>query len=536
MALARLRSLPWLLALGAIVVFGLFLRADAQSFLARQAAVRETLSAREVMIETLSRLKDAETGVRGFLLTGDDRFLETYRNARPELLTDLESLRHVGASDPVQRAGASRVDTLSRQKLAFLDELIERQRGHHPSDEEAIVILARGKTAMDTVRVEIGRMLARTDERLREREEAVAAATLHLQLMLGAVLAGGVALALAGLSSARRDAEQARLTNLQLASDIAARKKAEAQLRAQSRLLESVLSNIGDAVVVLDADRETVLINPAAKRIVPYSVGERPSADWSQHQQAFLPDGKTPFPADQGPITRALQGHASDGVEIVLRVNDELRSYSVTTRPISEDGTAVAAVAVFHDTTAIKRAETQLVEKSEALRALSLRDELTGLYNRRGFMEVAEHQLKAAARSLEPCVVFFADLNGMKLINDQLGHEMGDHALRAAADVLTGVFRASDVVARLGGDEFAVFAGDCDELGIATTYARIEERVSELNALSTHRYRLSISTGAAVFHPEDPRNLIDLMQAADAHMYEAKRARHQRASLRVRSG
>ena len=79
--------------------------------------------------------------------------------------------------------------------------------------------------------------------------------------------------------------------------------------------------------------------------------------------------------------------------------------------------------------------EALLLEKSEQLRALSLRDELTGLHNRRGFMEVAEHQLKSAARAKECCAVFFADLNGMKVINDQLGHEMGDHAIRAAADV-----------------------------------------------------------------------------------------------------
>ena len=151
-------------------------------------------------------------------------------------------------------------------------------------------------------------------------------------------------------------------------------------------------------------------------------------------------------------------------------------------------------------------------------------------------MEVAEHQLKAAARAKEPCAVFFADLNGMKLINDQLGHEMGDHALRTAAEVLTTVFRSSDVVARLGGDEFAILAGECDELGVAVAYARLEDAVSEINASSTGRYRLSISAGAAVFKPDDQRDLLGLMQAADANMYAAKRARHQRASLRVRPG
>src|SRR5262249_2502820 len=124
-------------------------------------------------------------------------------------------------------------------------------------------------------------------------------------------------------------------------------------------------------------------------------------------------------------------------------------------------------IAVFRDVTEKKLHEAQLVEKSEQLRALSLRDELTGLHNRRGFVEAAEQQLKAALRAGESCAVFFADLNGMKVINDQLGHDMGDSALCAAAEVLSAVFRASDVIARLGGDEFAVFAGECDELGVA---------------------------------------------------------------------
>jgi diguanylate cyclase (GGDEF)-like protein len=132
--------------------------------------------------------------------------------------------------------------------------------------------------------------------------------------------------------------------------------------------------------------------------------------------------------------------------------------------------------------------------------------------------------------------VFFVDLNGMKQINDQLGHEMGDHALRAAAEVLTGVFRPSDVIARLGGDEFAIFAGECDELGVASLMVRIEHAVCEYNETSGNPYRLSISAGAAVCAPSDPRDLPTLMQAADTSMYEAKRVRHARPSIRIRSG
>jgi diguanylate cyclase (GGDEF)-like protein len=186
-------------------------------------------------------------------------------------------------------------------------------------------------------------------------------------------------------------------------------------------------------------------------------------------------------------------------------------------------------IAVIRDVTEKKAREAKLLEQSEQLRALALRDELTGLHNRRGFMEIAEHQLKAAMRNREPCAVFFADLNGMKAINDELGHEMGDQAIRATGSMLTEVFRSSDVVARLGGDEFIVFASECDEAGVAAAYVRIEQAVRALNAGATNGYQISISAGAAVFDPNEPKDLSSLMQAADANMYDAKRARSQRA-------
>ncbi len=193
----------------------------------------------------------------------------------------------------------------------------------------------------------------------------------------------------------------------------------------------------------------------------------------------------------------------------------------------------VVRIAAVRDITEKKQREAQLHDQAEQLRALSLRDELTGLYNRRGFMELAQLQLLAAQRCEGPCAVFFADLNGMKLINDQLGHEMGDHAIRAASQVLSKVFGAADVLARLGGDEFAVFVSDCDEERARELIPRIDRSVADANGVSTARYRLSISAGFAAWSAANPRDLDGLMKLADANMYHAKKERHGRASLRV---
>ena len=98
----------------------------------------------------------------------------------------------------------------------------------------------------------------------------------------------------------------------------------------------------------------------------------------------------------------------------------------------------------------------------EELLALSLTDPLTGLHNRRGFLTFAEHQLTLSLRTKQRLILFFADQDGLKRINDTLGHEEGDQAIMETASLLKKTFRASDIVARIGGDEYVVLAVDPD--------------------------------------------------------------------------
>ena len=153
-------------------------------------------------------------------------------------------------------------------------------------------------------------------------------------------------------------------------------------------------------------------------------------------------------------------------------------------------------------------------------------DPLTGLYNRRGFVEHARQLLRSATRANRSACVFFVDLNDMKGINDSLGHEFGDRALTSAARVLSLVFRDSDIVSRLGGDEFAVFASECGAADIAALRERLRARTGELNAAKNEPFELSMSVGAAVFEPGSKADLDTLMERADQSMYEEKRALH----------
>ena len=157
-----------------------------------------------------------------------------------------------------------------------------------------------------------------------------------------------------------------------------------------------------------------------------------------------------------------------------------------------------------------------------ALRSLSLIDDLTGLYNRRGFSDLGEQYLKLARRSGRGVTMVYLDLDRFKTINDSLGHHVGDRALLKVADILRATFRRSDIIARLGGDEFGVLALEAADESAELLVERLRERIVDFNETSPEPFELSISIGMA-HHDDDPRvRLEDMVTEADAAMYREK--------------
>jgi two-component system cell cycle response regulator len=159
----------------------------------------------------------------------------------------------------------------------------------------------------------------------------------------------------------------------------------------------------------------------------------------------------------------------------------------------------------------------------EGLRSLALTDELTGLHNRRGFFALAEQHLKFARRNREHALLFFADINGLKQINDRFGHSQGDTAIKRMTRVLERTFRDSDVVARLGGDEFAILANEANQNSREDILRRLKENLHS-EGLRDPRYPLSLSVGVARFDPQNPMTVDEILNLADRAMYEAKRS------------
>lgn len=163
------------------------------------------------------------------------------------------------------------------------------------------------------------------------------------------------------------------------------------------------------------------------------------------------------------------------------------------------------------------------------LQNLSLLDDLTGLHNRRGFLALAEQHLRMIQRK-GAALLIYLDLDDLKLINDTYGHLEGNRALIVTANVLRACFRQSDILARLGGDEFCVLMTDAGEDSAQQVRMRLLQRTEFINALSSWRFRLSLSVGIAEVPVVRQPSLDQMLRTADELMYEEKRKKQLRGA------
>jgi diguanylate cyclase (GGDEF)-like protein/PAS domain S-box-containing protein len=209
-------------------------------------------------------------------------------------------------------------------------------------------------------------------------------------------------------------------------------------------------------------------------------------------------------------IEYTIHGQTKDG----RVVNLDVRSVR------AEHNNRPAVIGTMVDITGRKQLE-------EALRTLALVDELTGLYNRRGFLMLAERQLSLTQRGRESLILIAADLDDLKGINDRFGHAVGDQALVAAAAVLRQTFREADIVARLGGDEFTVFPIEASRGSASMLLERLETNLRNWNERHGREFYLSMSMGSAVLDGELSKDVQQLLSEADSQLYQQKRRRRQ---------
>jgi diguanylate cyclase (GGDEF)-like protein len=326
----------------------------------------------------IASMTDAQTGQRGYVITGDERFLEPYNAALPRLSDGIERVRQLTVDNPNQQKQISELQRRVKRNLAVINEVITLRRRGDAEAAAEVVKSGRGKVGMDAIRQLIREMKDEEDRLLSARTEKAK-------------------------TSARR--------------------------------------------VVVAFFALTVAV--------------------------FL-----------------------------------LLSFSYLL---------------------VRRDVARRKMRESALREMSLTDELTGLHNRRGFLTLAAQQVRIARRTKMGLLLVFADMDGLKLINDEYGHEEGSRAIVTAGKLLRKAFRESDVIARLGGDEFAVLVVGSDDVDGEFFTSRLREITNLHNERADAPFVISMSVG--VVRLSDVLSIEEAMSKADELMYEDKRRRRAEQSF-----
>jgi diguanylate cyclase (GGDEF)-like protein/PAS domain S-box-containing protein len=296
-------------------------------------------------------------------------------------------------------------------------------------------------------------------------------------------------------------------------NDITGRKKAEEALRESEERYRQVVKNANEAILVAQ-EGMIRFHNPKAMELSGYTEEELLDKPFVE----FI------HPEDRGLVLerhqKRLQGGSLPQIYSfrIIDKQENIKWAEINTVVMSWKGKP-ATLNFLIDITERK-------EMEERLRRMSIIDDLTGLYNRRGFLTLAQQQLKVAERNRKEMTLFFADLDNMKWINDTLGHLEGDHALMDVAAVLKESFRESDILSRIGGDEFAILALETAEINPDMLVLRLNQGLKDFNQQRIRPYNLSLSIGLARYTPNLPLSIDHLLAEADRRMYAQKRNRN----------
>jgi diguanylate cyclase (GGDEF)-like protein/PAS domain S-box-containing protein len=301
---------------------------------------------------------------------------------------------------------------------------------------------------------------------------------------------------------------------VQLNKTLAERVLIEKSLSESEQRYRHLVENSQGLICTHDLNGVLLSVNPAAAGILGYQPDQMIGRVLSEF---IVPSHRSMFASYLERIT----GQPTDsGLLQVLSTSGAEHVWQYHNVRYEEEGEIRYVLGHAQDVTALKQAEA-------AMRSLSLRDELTGLHNRRGFFALAEHHLRVARRTKQAFLLFFADVDGLKQINDTYGHQQGSEAIRQAAEILRETFRETDIVARLGGDEFTVLAIDTSWLEPETAIRRLQEKLLRFNQHGTLPYKLSLSVGAVEIDQNVGLSLQAWLDKADQEMYEQKRRKRE---------
>lgn len=296
------------------------------------------------------------------------------------------------------------------------------------------------------------------------------------------------------------------------------RKKVDDQLKRTEERFRRLIENGVDLIAILDLDGSMKYVSPSHRRVLGYEDNDLLG------RKAF----EFIHPED---LPRVVEIFAQGIREVQEEMQDKDTSYSAEFRFRHKDGywVTLESFGKLYPPEAGElgiivnsRDVTERKKMEENLRSLSVTDDLTNLYNRRGFMSFGEHNIKTADRNGQRLMLVLIDLDGLKQINDAFGHKEGDMALIDTADIIKETFRKSDLIARVSGDEFVALTTDTQSNAIEAIRMRLRSNIEAHNARQKRLYKISLSFGIAVYDPKNPCSIDRLIVKADELMYEDK--------------
>lgn len=304
--------------------------------------------------------------------------------------------------------------------------------------------------------------------------------------------------------------------------DITELKETEEVLYQEKKRFLTLIENAPFGLILIDKYGNFVYVNPKFKELFGYDINDIPNIE-TWFMLAF-PEPEVRKKLIQSwfeELSHATPGQKSEGVFNIIAKDKKEKIVDFTALKLHTGEQIVSCLDI---------TKQKILEKN--LEKLNLTDELTGLYNRRGFIMLATQQIKIAERAKKGMLLFFIDLDHMKDINDSLGHQAGDMAIIEAASIMKDVFRESDILGRIGGDEFAVLAIDTTDEIKNILITRLNKTIATYNSIKDRKYMLSFSVGVSCYDPNNPVDLDTLMSSADDLMYREKRNKKSNSIIR----
>jgi diguanylate cyclase (GGDEF)-like protein/PAS domain S-box-containing protein len=481
----------------------------------------------------LSELRDAETGQRGYTMTGDDAFLEPYLEVRDRIIGHLEELRQLTSISATHKH-LDALGPLIEDKMAEMRHVIELRRNHDMTAAITVVRNSQGKRIMDSIRSEMSSFIQIEESALKQLEAKFQS---NMQSLFIVITTTGLLTLLFAISFAyliyREQQHQLKhLVHLETQQLLEIQEDTNRELQQANLALQVsegklavTLSSIGDGVMATDADGYVTLLNPIAEQLTGWTQAEAAGRPVEEIFRIVNQETRQPSTI---PVKKVLAEGTIQGLPnhtILIARNDSERAIADSCAPIrNHDGQVIGAVLVFRDITESRQAE-------EKIRQMAYHDSLTGLPNRMLFSDRSGIALAQAQRNQKELGIAMLDLDHFKGVNDTLGHDVGDLLLKAAAERLSAALRKGDTVARFGGDEFLLILPDLEGIDDAIHVAqKIVDSFCEPFFIDTHQLIVTTSIGIAVY-PNDGLDEGILLKNADIAMYQAKQAGRSRYQL-----